>query len=222
MKWTGLLLVVGLACLVVAPAYSQDRTTGEVYFGDEPPSFAVSFRASWHDISGIPFKADTYFPEDLDFDVDMGYGVALEYYITPSWSVELLFDHVKTEDTYGEAQVVSLGTDSWALSGKYTFRPNARLRPYVLGGIDWISSDVSYPYPETYVSGSVGSTWGFHLGGGAEYRFTDNLGVFAEVRYLVASTDLDTTVWDMRGAWTTRNDLEYDGFIGAVGLKLYW
>ena len=106
MRWTGLLLVVGLAWLAMAPAYAQDGAAGEVYLGGEVPKFALSLRLSAVDISGIPFRGETYFPEELDFDVDLGYGAAAEYYFRPSLSLELAFDQVMTEDTYGDADTV--------------------------------------------------------------------------------------------------------------------
>jgi opacity protein-like surface antigen len=68
----------------------------------------------------------------------------------------------------------------------------------------------------------VDSAWGWHVGGGAEYRFTDNLGLFAEVRYRSGSSDIDTTVWTTTTAWSSTNEVEYDGFVGTIGLKVYW
>jgi len=221
MRLTGLLVVVGLAWMA-ATLPAQGAVTGVVYFGEESPRFAFSVRLSGVDISGIPYRGETYFPEELDFDMDLGYGAAAEYYITPSLSLELAFDQVVNEDTYGDADTVDLSIKDWAVSFKYTFVPERRLRPYVLGGIDWFDTSINYSYPESLVSGDVDSAWGWHVGGGAEFRFTDDVGLFAEVRYRVGSTDVDTTVWYPTGAWSSRNEIEYDGFMGTVGVKLYW
>jgi len=221
MRLTGLLVVVGLAWMA-ATLPAQGAVTGAVYFGEESPRFAFSLRLSGVDISGIPFRAGTYFPEELDFDRDLGYGGAAEYYITPALSLELAFDQVLNEDTYGGAQSVDLSIKDWAVSVKYTFLPTHRLRPYVLGGIDWFDTSIDYSQPSALVTGSVDSAWGWHMGGGAEFRFTDDVGLFAEVRYRVGSTDVDTTVWYPTGAWSSRNEIEYDGLMGTVGVKLYW
>lgn len=222
MKWSGLLVVVCLACMVATSAFALGGLAGEDYFGEEPPTFAFGLRLGFHDISGIPFRADTIFPEELNFDTDVGYGASLEYWFAPSMSIELAFDHVKIEDTYGDADTVDIGVDDWALSFKYTFRPDARLRPYVLAGLDVFTGDISYTAPEPFITGDVDMTWGWHAGGGLEFRFTDNLGLFIEVRYRSGQTDIDTTVWFPTVPWASSNELEYDGFVGVVGAKVYW
>jgi opacity protein-like surface antigen len=222
MKWSGLLVVVILTVATVASAYAQGGLTNEEYFGDQAPKFAFGLRMGFHDISGIPYRGETYFPEALDFDTDVGYGASLEYWFTPTWSIELVFDHVKIEDTYGDAETVDLGLNDWAVSAKYTLRPMARLRPFVLAGIDVFTADVGYSIPEPWVTGDVDSTWGWHIGGGVEYRFTDNLGLFVEVRYRDGQTNVDTTVWYPTVPWSSTNEIDYGGFVGVIGVKVYW
>ena len=222
MKGSAVVLFISLVCMLLASAVATAGVMGQAYLGEEPPRFAFGFRASVHDIAGIPFKGDTFFPEELNFDTDIGYGFSAEYWLSPSLSLELAFDHVKIEDTYGEAETVNLGIDDWAVSVKYTFSPNARLRPYVLAGFDIFLPDIDYFIPGPWITGDVDSTWGWHLGGGAEYRFTDNLGIFAELRYRSGQTDVDTTMWYPSGAWSSTNEVEYDGFVGTIGLKIYW
>lgn len=224
MKGSAVVLVVGLACLLSASASAAGDLTGEVYFGDVPPKFAVGFRLTGHEIGGINANAGSYFGGDLGFDRDFGYGFSVEYWITPSLSVELAFDHVKIEDTYGAARTVDLGIDDWGLSAKWTFMPNARLRPYVLGGFDAFMTDIDFSGTGTLlVTGDVDNTWGWHLGAGAEYRFTDNLGCFAEIRYRAGDTDVDVTQWfSAIPAVTTTDQVEYDGFMAAIGVKVYW
>ena len=222
MKWSGLLVVVCLACVVATSALAQGGLANEDYFGDAPPTFALGLRLGFHDISGIPFRGETFFPEEINFDTDMGYGASIEYWFSPALSIELVFDHVKIEDTYGEAYTVDLGLNNWAVSAKYTFRPYARLRPYVLAGLDLFMADISYAMFNPLVTGDVDTTWGWHAGGGLEFRFTDNLGLFAEVRYRSGQTDVDTTVWYSTVPWATTNEIEYDGFVGTIGVKVYW
>jgi opacity protein-like surface antigen len=240
MKGSVILFVLGLVCMPLLSAFAADRLTGEEYFGDIPPKFAVGVRASVHDISGIPFRENTYFPEELDFDTDWGYGFSAEYWFTPSISLELAFDHVKTEDTYSGYRAagfappltgldsVDVSLNDWALSLKYTFATKARLRPYVLAGLDVFLANIDYSIPVEAlygyqgVNGDVDSAWGWHVGAGAEYRFTDNLGLFGEVRYRSGSSDIDTTVWTLTTSWSSTNEIEYDGFVGTLGLKVYW
>jgi len=224
MRKSAVVLFVGLACVFLAPASVRADLTSEVYFGDEAPQFAVSFRGSLHTISGIDAGAGSFFGGDLDFDSDYGYGFSAEYYITPSISIELAFDHVNLNDTFLGARTIEVSLNDWALSGKYTFLPNARLRPYVLAGVDNLRS--SFDIGETgilLVNGEINSTWGWHIGAGAEYRFTDNLGLFAEVRYRSGDADLASTQW-FSGipAATTVDTIEYDGICATVGLKIYW
>lgn len=224
MKRSAVGLFVALACMLLASAPSQGAVTGEVYLGDQAPRFAFGFRWSWHQIGGITASAGSYFGEDLGFDTDMGYGLSAEYWFTPAISIELAFDHVKIEDTYGAAKTVDLGIDQWGLSLKYTFLPNARLRPYVLGGVDVFFTSMAFGGTGTLlVTGDVDSAWGWHAGAGAEYLFTDNLGVFAEVRYRSGDTDVDVTQWfSAVPAVTTTDPIEYDGIVGTIGLKVYW
>ena len=224
MSRSAVVLFVGLVCLVLAPGPVRADLTSEVYFGDEPPQFAFGIRGTVHTIDGINAGAGSFFGEDIGFDTDYGYGFSAEYYITPSISVELAFDHVKIEDTFGAALTVDLGLNDWALSGKYTFLPTARLRPYVLAGVDVFTSSLNISGTGILlVNGDVDSTWGWHVGAGAEYRFTDKLGLFAEVRYRSADTEIDVTQWfSAIPAVTTRDALEYDGICATVGLKLYW
>jgi len=224
MSRSAVVLFVGLVCLALAPASVHAALTGEVYFGDEAPQFAFSFRASLHTIEGIKAGAGSYFGGDLEFDNDYGYGLSAEYYITPSISIEFAFDHVKIEDTFAGVRTVDLGLNDWALSGKYTFLPNNRLRPYVLAGIDAFTASLDLGGTGILlVNGNVDSTWGWHIGVGAEYRFTDNFGLFAEVRYRSADTELEATQWfSAIPAATTTDTLEYDGIFATVGVKIYW
>lgn len=224
MSRSAVVLFVGLVCLALAPASVHAALTGEVYFGDEAPQFAFSFRGTLHTIGGIDAGAGSYFGGDLDFDSDFGYGFSAEYYITPSISIELAFDHVRIEDTFSGARTVDVSLNDWGLSGKYTFLPNARLRPYVLAGVDSFRSSFDIGGAGILlVNGDIDSTWGWHIGAGAEYRFTDNLGLFAEVRYRSGDTDIASTQW-FSGipAATTVDTLEYDGVYATVGLKIYW
>jgi outer membrane protein W len=224
MRRSAVVLMAGLAWVLLAAPSALGAVTGEVYFGDQPPGFAVSFRGSLHSIDGIEAGPGSYFPGDLGFDTDWGYGLALEYWITPAISIELAFDHVKIEDTFGAARTVGLGISDWGVSGKYTFLTNARLRPYVLAGLDAFTSSVDFGGTGIVLTnGNVGDTWGWHVGGGAEYRFTDNLGFFAEIRYRSGDTDIEVTQW-FSGipALTTSDTLTYDGFVGTIGIKVYW
>ena len=224
MRRSAVVLFAGLACVLLAAPAARGDVTGEVYFGDQPPELAFAFRGSLHTMDGIDTGAGSYFTEDLGFDTDFGYGFSLEYWIIPSVSLELSFDHVKIEDTFGAARNVALGINDWAVSAKYTFMPNARLRPYVLAGLDAFTSSVNFGGTGIVLTnGSVDDTWGWHIGGGAEYRFTDNLGFFAEVRYRSGDTDIEVTQW-FSGipALTTVDPLSYDGFVGTIGVKIYW
>ena len=223
MSRSAVVLFVGLVCLALAPASVDAALTGEVYFGDEAPLFAFGFRGTFHTIGGINAGAGSYFGGDIEFDNDYGYGFLAEYYITPSISIELALDHVEIADTFSGARTIDLSLNDWALSGKYTFLPNARLRPYVLAGVDVFTASLDLGGTGILlVNGDVDTTWGWHIGAGAEYRFTDNLGLFAEVRYRSGDTDITATQWFSLGAATTTDTLEYDGLYATVGLKIYW
>ncbi len=224
MKGSAVVLFVGLICALLASGPARGDVMGQAYFGEGPPKFAIGLRLGWHTIDGIDASAGSYFGEDLGFDTDYGYGFSAEYWISPAISLELAFDHVKIEDTYGAAKTVALGIDDWQVSVKYTFMPNARLRPYVLGGLDVFLTDIDFGGTGVLlVNGDVDNSWGWHIGGGAEYRFTDSLGLFAEVRYRAGDTDVDVTQW-FSGipALTTTDPVAYDGFVGTIGLKIYW
>jgi len=224
MKGSAVVVLVGLACVLLASAPAGADLTSEVYFGDEAPQFALSFRGSWHSIDGITATSGSYFGGDVGFDTDFGYGFAVEYWLKPSLSLELSLDHVKIEDTLGAGRTVDLSINDVALSAKFTFLPNARLRPYVLAGADWFTTSIDLSGTGTLlVNGNVDGAWGWHAGAGAEYRFTDNLGFFAEVRYRSADTEAEVTQW-FSGipAVTTRDPVEYDGLVGTVGIKVYW
>jgi len=224
MRRNAVVLFVGLACVLLASASAPGALTRLEYFGDEPPSFAVGVRGSWHSIDGINAGAGSYFGEDIGFDTDFGYGFSAEYWFTPSLSLELALDHVKIEDTYGDARRVDMSVDDWALSAKYTFMPSARLRPYVLAGVDVFFSNMDFEGTgDLLVNADVDGAWGWHFGGGAEFFFTDNLGIFAEVRYRSGDTDVDVTQWfSGTPALTTTDPVEYDGIVATIGLKVYW
>ena len=223
MRRSAVVLLAGLACVLLAAPAACTDVAAEVYFGDQPPDFALSLRGGLHTIDGISAGAGSYFGEDLGFDTDFGYGIALEYWITPTISIELAFDHVKIEDTFAAVRTVGLGINDWAVSGKYTFRTTARLRPYVIVGLDAFTSSLDFGGTGIVLTnGNVDDTWGWHIGGGAEWRFTDNLGLFAEIRYRAGDTDLEVTQW-FSGipAQTTVDSLSYDGIYGTFGLKIY-
>jgi outer membrane protein W len=225
MSRSAVVLFVGLVCLVLAPASARADLTSEVYFGDQTPKFAFGVRATWHTIEGLHSDASSYFGGDLDFDSDYGYGFSAEYWITPSISVELAFDHVKIEDTFAAGRTVDLGLNDWAVSGKYTFMPEARLRPYVLAGIDVFTASLGLGGTGLVLTnGDVSSTWGLHVGAGAEYRFTDDFGLFAEVRYRWSDeADLEMTQWfSATPAATSAATVEYGGICATIGVKVYW
>ena len=225
MKGSAVVVFVGLACALLASAPASGALTGEAYFGDQPPQFAFGIRGSWHNIDGITASSGSYFGGNLGFDTDFGYGLSAEYWLTPSLSLELAFDHVKIEDTFGANRTVALGLNDWALSAKLTLPAGTRLRPYVFAGGDWFTSSLNLGGTGTLlVNGDVNSTWGWHVGGGLEYRFTDNLGLFAEVRYRNAEeTDIEVTQW-FSGipAATSKDTVEYDGLVATIGIKIYW
>jgi outer membrane protein W len=122
------------------------------------------------------------------------YGVIADYNIWSSFAIEFMLDRQPT--TYTE-QILSVPTTSgmgingtlstYTFGGAYTFRSDAKVRPFVAGGLGWTNFGGLDSDPgELYVG--FNNKLAFNLGGGVKYNLNNFLGLRFDMRWFGSRT----------------------------------
>jgi opacity protein-like surface antigen len=110
----------------------------------------------------------------VNFEVDFGY----------AWDSE----DVDGADT--SANLVTIMANA-----AYPFQTGTSVEPYVAGGIGLMRSSVDFD--EVGLGSESDTGFGFNLGGGAHFFFSEKLGVRGDVRYFRAVADDDSILHDV-------------------------
>ncbi|MCX7007636.1 MAG: outer membrane beta-barrel protein, partial [Kiritimatiellaeota bacterium] len=179
-----------------------------------------------------------------DTDNKLGYGIQASYQFK-QLRMELAYSRLEIADNGDESEgdsegdVVMLNHDvaakinAFTLSGWWCIPLQKPFNLYAGGGIGYYmpsmtKADVTFAQtdPEiAYVWGRYAAAsfdmkngFGFHLGGGAEYSITENICIFAELRYVMVKLGKEATVY-LLDASTTRSlgDFDWNHFMARLG-----
>ncbi len=147
------------------------------------------FRGAWYAVPGV-----SYVNTDSDLNAKNGPGVFLKLgkELSQSWDVQggLGYDTAR-QDTgiagaSGRYKQTSLGLDALYMFSRSNFRP------FLLAGLGVARNKLDYSYPG--VAGNTSKTsWLGNVGLGAQYLFSDNIGLQADLREQWSRAPLGTT-----------------------------
>lgn len=146
-------------------------------------AFAVSaedmYRGAWYAVPGV-----SYMNTDSDLEADNGGGgfIAIGKELSPSWDLQGRLGYNRAdEDTgipgaSGRYKQTTLGLDALYMFSRDKFRP------FLLAGLGAARNNVDYNIPGVNVDGKK-TSWLAGLGLGAQYLFSDNFGLQADLRH---------------------------------------
>lgn len=156
-------------------------------------AFAASaedmFRGAWYAVPGI-----SYMNTDSDLDADNGAGgfISIGKELSPSWDLQGRLGYNRAdEDTdiagaSGKYKSTQLGLDALYMFSRDKFRP------FLLAGLGATRNNVDYKIPGFDVDGKK-TSWLASLGLGAQYLFSDNFGLQADLRQQFSRADAKIT-----------------------------
>ena len=159
-----------------------------------------------------------------DIETDPGWtaGGGIMYGITDNLAVT--FDVIYLQaglkgDLPGHGPIIDAGkTTDFAVGAQWRFMPKSRLVPYVEAGVDamWNKLDTTNEFQAQLGSYGVevARTYGGHLSVGADYFFTPNIALNAEIRGLYSTKGDITTDVDGGYKLGEYNPSNISGFIG--------
>ena len=163
------------------------------------------FRGAWYAVPGI-----SYMDTDSDLDANNGGGISLAIgkELSQSWDLQGRLGYNRaSEDTGipgvgGRYKQTTLGLDALYMFSREKFRP------FLLAGIGAARNKVDYS--NINIGDDSKTSWLAGLGLGAQYLFSDNFGLQADVRHQWSKSDA-------KAAGTT---FDADGTIGNTLLSL--
>jgi OmpA-OmpF porin, OOP family len=147
------------------------------------------FRGAWYAVPGI-----SYMNTDSDLDADNGAGgfISIGKELSPSWDLQGRLGYNRgDEDTdlagaSGNYKSTQLGLDALYMFSRDKFRP------FLLAGLGATRNNVDYKIPGFDVDGKK-TSWLASLGLGAQYLFSDNFGLQADLRHQFSRADAKVT-----------------------------
>lgn len=131
--------------------------------------------------------------------------------------VKLEASGVGVNENFATAKTVDL-----SVGAQWRFMPKSTFVPYVGAGFDYLWNKLDYDVegygPPPYMSPSleVGSTYGVHVSAGADYFFTPNIALNAEVRSLFSTKSEATLKWAYgQSSLAEYNPTNISGFVGV-------
>lgn len=186
-----LVLVFVLAC--AAPfAMAQDQNT--VWQKIEVTPFGGAKFGGKINVYG--YDNSVYAPEVENMLVksNYDYGVIADYNIWSSFAIEFMLDRQPT--TYTE-QILSVPTtngvgingtlSTYTFGGAYTLRSDAKIRPFIAGGLGWTNFGNLDSNPGVLYVG-FNNKLAFNLGGGVKYNLNNFLGLRFDMRWVGSRT----------------------------------
>ena len=147
------------------------------------------FRGAWYAVPGV-----SYMNTDSDLEADNGAGgfISIGKELSPSWDLQGRLGYNRTdEDTdiagaSGRYKSTQLGLDALYMFSRSNFRP------FLLAGLGATRNNVDYKIPGFDVDGKK-TSWLASLGLGAQYLFSDNFGLQADLRHQFSRADVKIT-----------------------------
>ncbi len=147
------------------------------------------FRGAWYAVPGL-----SYMNTDSDLDADNGPGafISIAKELSPSWDLQGRLGYNRAdEDTNlagasGRYKSTQLGLDALYMFSRSNFRP------FLLAGLGATRNNLDYKIPGFDVDGKK-TSWLGSLGLGAQYLFSDNFGLQADLRQQFSRGDAKIT-----------------------------
>ncbi len=149
--------------------------------GADEPRFSIGLHVGWLEL------------KDAD-DAEVFYGIHARLYLMKFFALEGSVDFSESDVADEDAQVTLMPVQ---LTGMIFPLPGLFIRPYGLAGLGWYFEDVEYSGSLSGVSDDSDSTFGAHLGAGAELLLGRLIMLHVDVRYIfMDEPDLDTNLDD--------------------------
>lgn len=146
------------------------------------------YRGAWYALPGV-----SYMNTDSDLEADNGWGGFLKFgkELSEHWDIQAGVGYNRASEDTGIANV---GGDykqtTVSVDALYMFSRD-KFRPFLLAGLGAARNDVDYSHPTLDVSDSK-TSWLANVGLGAQYLFSDNFGLQADLRHQWSRADLST------------------------------
>lgn len=171
---------------------------------------------------GIGPRAGYYQSRDADEGAWYG-GVQARFRLGPAFGLELAADY-RTEETF-EVDTPTLSGEINQRSYPVTasllvFLPILpHFSPYLVGGggIYYTKIDFSSSLEDLGFEDRTERPWGWHVGGGLEIPFTENVAFNADVRYIFMDPE-----FGREGTTNLDEDRSVDGWVGTGALMFYF
>lgn len=96
------------------------------------------------------------------------------------------------------------------LSAIFNLMPSSPVTPYVIVGAGWYNINQSYEYDDYSVDDTT-QEFGYHLGGGVDFRFKSSMALNADVRYNMLEIEQDEDI----------DEIDAGGWIFSTGFTFY-
>ncbi|MEM9576310.1 MAG: OmpW family outer membrane protein [Pseudomonadota bacterium] len=215
---TAALSAIALASTVMAaqPAMAGD-TKWRLRIG--PASINHSESASI-DVGGAPLAGGS-----VNITNNRTLAAEIGYRFTPEWSVGFTFGAPPTATIHGAGTAAALGEigevkyGPAALTLQYQFNTDGALKPYVGAGATYL---IALDTSDGAVSGlKVDNSWGGVLQAGFEYKISDRMDFFFDVKKLFVDTTATGTVPAFGGA-AAEADITLDSLIFHIGTTFHF
>lgn len=147
------------------------------------------FRGAWYAVPGL-----SYMNTDSDLDADNAPGafISIGKELSPSWDLQGRLGYNRGDEDLdlagasGKYKSTQLGLDALYMFSRSNFRP------FLLAGLGATRNNVDYKIPGFDVDGKK-TSWLASLGLGAQYLFSDNFGLQADLRHQFSRGDAEFT-----------------------------
>ena len=191
-----ILFVATAVLLLMAGTAMADSIAGKVGITARGGASYI-FNSNWTDAQIAAWLIDPAIVVKKDINAGWGWtgGGGIMYGITDNLAVDFDVIYLQTGlKGTGDGVETTIGTGKtvdFALGAQWRFMPTSHFVPYVGAGVDvlWNMIDVDNGFKTTVdITGlNVATTFGGHLSAGADYFFTPNIALNAEIRGLLST-----------------------------------
>lgn len=165
-------LVAGACALPALPAMAEDAFSGAWYL--------------------LPTVGVMHTDSDLNADENnFAYGLRVGKEISEKWDIQLGLTHARADEDSGSYSGGKYKQSLLGVDALYFFS-RGKLRPFLLAGVGVAHNSVHYDgiAPTADADGSRYS-WMANVGAGAQYLFTENIGMQADLRHVISQAEAD-------------------------------
>lgn len=148
-----------------------------------------AFEGSWYVVPGV-----SYMNTDSDLEADNGGGGFIRFgkELSEHWDVQIGAGHARADEDVNGTQTSSgrfkqtlIGVDALYMFSRDKFRP------FLMAGLGLAYNDLDYKM-DGVDYGDSKTSWMANVGLGAQYFFSDNIGLQADLRHVWSRADIDS------------------------------